>query len=63
MIKALTNNKQDWQHQVFKINERSYALKHVIGEIGMCAVMSHMYGLARLLCTAASVLTGQLDVC
>ena len=58
MIKALTNNKQDWQRQVFKINERSYALKHVIGEIGMCAmcaITSRMNVLVRRLCTAAYV--------
>lgn len=36
LIKKLTNNKEDWQKQVFKIHQRENNLGTILSEIGMC---------------------------
>ncbi len=35
LIRRLTNNKQDWEKQVFHIHARDQALHHMIAEVGM----------------------------
>ena len=41
MIKRLTNNKADWERQIFRIHKREQGLRHIIAEVGeysMCTV-------------------------
>lgn len=39
MIKRLTNNKADWERQIFRIHKREQGLRHVIAEVGQYVLL------------------------
>ena len=37
LLKHLTNNKDDWEKQVFNIHTREQTLQHIIGAVSKCS--------------------------
>jgi ribosomal protein L17 len=42
LIKRLTNNKENWQRQVFRFHAKSQAVQNILAEIGKPTHMQHV---------------------
>ena len=48
ILKRLTNNKSDWQRQIFQIHQRQGAMREIVAEIGLLSCVLHILGVCCL---------------